>query len=57
MKNEASDPHLKILKDMFIVQLLLAAVPQNDAAKIVGVDIRRVNNIAKSLKRKKMSTR
>ena len=52
MKQNA-DAHLKVLKDMLIVQLLLASVPQVETAKIAGVDVNRVNQIAKLLKRKK----
>ncbi len=48
-----SDPHLRALKDMLIVQLLLASVGQIETAKIAGVDIHRVNDVAKLLKKRK----
>ncbi len=43
----------EILRDMFIAQLGLAGVPQQQIREIVGVDIYRVNRIVKLLKRTK----
>ena len=42
---------LRTLKDILIVQLLLAAVGQAETAKVAKVDIHRVNQIAKLLKK------
>ena len=43
----------EILRDMFIAQLGLAGVPQQQIREIVGVDIHRVNRIVKLLKKAK----
>jgi len=51
--SRASDPTTEILKDMLIVQLGLARVPQQTIQKIVGCGINRVNEIVKHLKPKK----
>jgi hypothetical protein len=38
---------------MFIAELAIAGVSQRDIAKVVRIDLNRVNGIAKSLKRRK----
>jgi hypothetical protein len=43
----------EILKDMFIAELAIAGVSQRDIAKVVRIDLNRVNGIAKFLKRRK----
>ncbi|MBZ5705004.1 MAG: hypothetical protein LAN63_06595 [Acidobacteriia bacterium] len=47
---------LELLKDMFISNLALAGVSQREVAKIVRVDLNRVNRIGKSLKKRKTGT-
>jgi transposase-like protein len=42
-----------LLRDLMIVQLLLAGVGQHQIRQIVGVDIHRVSRIAKLMKRPK----
>jgi hypothetical protein len=42
-----------LLRDMLIVQLLLAGVGQLQIRQIVGVDIHRVSRIAKLMKKSK----
>ena len=42
-----------LLRDKFIVDLALAGVPQAQIAKVVRVDLNRVNRIAKQLKRQR----
>lgn len=46
----------ELLKDMFIADLAIAGVPQREIAKVVRVDLNRVNRLAKSLKIKKKDT-
>ena len=48
---------LEVLKNMFIAHLGLAGVPQLEIAKIVRVDLNRVNRIGKSLKKRKVMPR
>jgi hypothetical protein len=43
----------ELLRDMFITELAIAGVPQLKIAKIVRVNLNRVNRIAKSLKKRK----
>ena len=43
----------ELLRDMFIANLALAGVPQLQIAKVVQVDLNRVNRIAKLLKNSK----
>lgn len=43
----------ELLRDMFIAELAIAGVPQLEIAKIVRVNLNRVNRIAKSLKKRK----
>jgi hypothetical protein len=43
----------ELLRDMMIVQLLLAGIGQHQIRKIVGVDIHRVSRIGKLLKKPK----
>jgi hypothetical protein len=47
----------ELLKDILIVQLGMAGVPQQSIRGIVGCDINRVNRIAKFLKRKGQETK
>ena len=42
-----------LLRDMMIVQLLLAGIGQHQIRQIVGVDIHRVSRIGKLMKRPK----
>jgi hypothetical protein len=44
-----------ILRDMFIAQLVQAGLTQHQIREIVGVDIYRVNRIAKHFKKKDKS--
>lgn len=58
MKNANSTEQLlvaqsELLRDMFIAELSIAGVPQLEIAKVVRVDLNRVNRIAKSLKKRK----
>ncbi len=43
----------ELLRDMMIVQLLLAGVGQHQIRQIVGVDIHRVSRIGKLMKKSK----
>ena len=43
----------ELLRDKFIADLAIAGIPQLQIAKVVRVDLNRVNRIAKSLKKKK----
>jgi hypothetical protein len=43
----------ELLQDLLIVQLSLAGVGQAEIRQIVGVDMHRVNRIAKLLKKRK----
>ena len=47
------EAQIELLKDMFISQLVLAGVSQREIAKVVRVDLNRVNRIGKSLKKRK----
>ena len=42
-----------LLRDKFIVDLALAGIPQAQIARVVRVDLNRVNRIAKELRRAK----
>ena len=42
-----------LLRDKFIVDLALAGLPQAQIARVVRVDLNRVNRIAKQLRRTK----
>jgi hypothetical protein len=42
-----------LLRDMMIVQLLLAGIGQHQIRRIVGVDIHRVSRIGKLMKKPK----
>jgi hypothetical protein len=46
----------ELLRDMFIAKLALAGVPQLEIAKVVRVNLNRVNRIGKSLKKRKQSS-
>jgi len=48
--NEATD----LLKDILIVQLGVAGVPQQTIREIIGCDINRVSRIVKRLKPRKL---
>ncbi len=50
-RRDAADT-VEILRDLLIVQLGLAGVPQQKIRAIVGVDIVRVNRIVRHLKPK-----
>jgi 3-methyladenine DNA glycosylase AlkD len=43
----------ELMKDMFIADLAIAGVPQLEIAKVVRVNLNRVNRIAKFLKKRK----
>jgi hypothetical protein len=42
----------ELLRDMFIAELAIAGVPQLQIAKVVRVNLNRVNRIAKCLKKR-----
>jgi hypothetical protein len=46
----------ELLRDMFIAELAIEGVPQLEIAKVVRVNLNRVNRIAKSLKKRKKSS-
>ena len=50
---ERQDNLEELLRDMMIVQLLLAGIGQRQIREIVGVDIHRVSRIGKLMKRSK----
>jgi hypothetical protein len=53
-KNKSEqDPATELLRDLLIVELAKAKVPQLQIRKIVGCDIHRVSRIAKVLKKAK----
>jgi hypothetical protein len=54
---QLQDAQIDLLKDMFIAQLVLAGVGQLEVAKIVRVNLNRVNRIGKSLKKRKAQAR
>jgi len=41
------------VQDLLILQLALAAVPQREIRKLLGVDIGRINRVAKLVKKRK----
>jgi hypothetical protein len=47
----------ELLKDMFIAELAISGVPQLEIAKVVRVNLNRVNRIAKSLKKRKQGSK
>jgi hypothetical protein len=49
------DEKLQLIRDAFMAFLLLQRVPQKNVAKIVRVDLNRVNELAKLLKNQKRS--
>lgn len=51
------DEMTELIRDLLIVQLGLANVPQKDIRKIARCDIRRVNRIARLLPKTKASAR
>ena len=58
MKKLSSSPEqailiqTELLRDMFIAELAIAGVPQLQIAKVVRVNLNRVNRIAKCLKKR-----
>jgi len=44
---------IELLRDMFIAQLILAGISQREIAKVVRVNLNRVNRLGKSLKKRK----
>jgi|GEM_PF-2924077 len=46
----------ELLRDMFIAELAIAGVSQIEIARVVRVNLNRVNRIAKSLKKRKKGT-
>jgi hypothetical protein len=58
VKKLGSDPEqalvaqTELLRDMFIADLAIAGVPQLQIAKVVRVNLNRVNRIAKCLKKR-----
>ena len=52
-KQGQNDPTPELLRDLLIVQLAKAGVPQLDIRKIVGCEMHRVSKIAKVLKKAK----
>jgi len=53
---ELQEIQIELLKDMFIAQLILAGISQQQIAKVVRVNLNRVNRIGKSLKKRKAQT-
>lgn len=53
-KNSKQPDVAELLEKLLIVQLAAKGVPQADIRKIVGCDIRRVNWIARHLKKVKV---
>jgi len=54
-KNESQkDPIAELLRDLLIVELAKADVPQLEIRKVVGCDIHRVSRIAKVLNKAKI---
>ncbi len=54
MAKEKSDNVADLLRDMMIVQLLLAGVGQREIREIAGVEMGRVSRIGKLLKKPKV---
>lgn len=52
-KPSGQDEKMQLMKDAFMAFLLLRQVPQKNVAKIVRVDLNRVNEMAKLLKSQK----
>jgi hypothetical protein len=52
---QMQEAQMDLLKDMFISQLVLAGVSQREIAKVVRVDLNRVNRIGKSLRKRKVA--
>jgi len=44
---------IELLRDMFIARLILAGISQREIAKVVRVNLNRVNRLGKSLKKRK----
>jgi len=51
MAQKNADPVVELLKDILIVHLALAGVPQQSIRKVVGCNINRVSAIVKHLKK------
>jgi hypothetical protein len=54
MAKDKSESVEELLRDMMIVQLLLAGVGQREIREIAGVEMGRVNRIGKLLKKSKV---
>jgi hypothetical protein len=52
-KQQQADPTAELLRDLLIVELSKAGVPQQEIRKYLGCDIVRVSRIAKLLKKAK----
>jgi hypothetical protein len=52
-KKAQQDPVAELLRDLLIVELARAGVPQIEIRKVVGCDMHRVSRIAKVLKKAK----
>jgi hypothetical protein len=50
-ENANRDVTAELLRDLLIVELYKARVPQLEIRKIVGCDVHRVNRIAKALRK------
>jgi hypothetical protein len=48
---------LSVLQDLLIFQMAAAGVPQSQIRRAVGVNMNRVNRIAKSLKKRKTDSK
>ena len=48
-KQSQVDPNTELLRDLLIVELAKARVPQSEIRKLVGCDMYRVSRIAKVL--------
>lgn len=52
-KPQQVDPVAELLRDLLIVELAKAGVPQLDIRRLVGCDVHRVSRFAKLLKKAK----
>ncbi len=52
-KQQLDDPTAELLRDLLIVELAKAGVPQSEIRKIVGCDMHHVSRIARHLKKAK----
>lgn len=56
-EQKQKDEIVGVLKNLMIVELAKAGVPQPEIRRIVGVDMARVNKIARFFKKKQGQTR